>query len=131
MPSPTETSPLSLPAPLPFCAALHFDVLTADIYLRFLSRRVLECIAKILFYFGQDQAVLRALWTCHGRHDSGEVQFQSVREQRIRSEEHTSELQSPCNLVCRHPPRPPLFPSPPLFRSAPLFISACSPPISI
>src|SRR5688500_12288289 len=41
----------------------------------------------------------------------------------IRSEEHTSELQSPCNLVCRlllpPPPRPTLFPSPTLFRSHP------------
>src|SRR5688500_1858968 len=36
-----------------------------------------------------------------------------------RSEEHTSELQSPCNLVCRllRPPRPPLFPYTTLFRS--------------
>src|ERR1039457_5174996 len=40
-----------------------------------------------------------------------------------RSEEHTSELQSPCNLVCRlfflmirRPPRSPLFPYTPLFR---------------
>src|SRR5688500_16772470 len=38
-----------------------------------------------------------------------------------RSEEHTSELQSPCNLVCRLLPRPPrstLFPYTTLFRSA-------------
>src|SRR5688500_2293051 len=37
-----------------------------------------------------------------------------------RSEEHTSELQSPCNLVCRLLPRPPssaLFPYTTLFRS--------------
>src|SRR5256885_11211100 len=39
---------------------------------------------------------------------------------RTRSEEHTSELQSPCNLVCRlllekkhHPPPPPPAPPPP------------------
>src|SRR5688500_9661490 len=40
-----------------------------------------------------------------------------------RSEEHTSELQSPCNLVCRlvlpSAPSPPLFPYPTLFRSSP------------
>src|SRR5688500_6007723 len=40
-----------------------------------------------------------------------------------RSEEHTSELQSPCNLVCRlllpPPPPPPLFPYTTLFRSPP------------
>src|SRR5256885_5525698 len=43
-----------------------------------------------------------------------------VLEARLRSEEHTSELQSPCNLVCRlllekktHPPRPPPPPPPP------------------
>src|SRR5256885_11757133 len=32
-----------------------------------------------------------------GRHDAGE----DVQRQLQRSEEHTSELQSPCNLVCR------------------------------
>src|SRR5688500_8808087 len=36
----------------------------------------------------------------------------------IRSEEHTSELQSPCNLVCRHHPPSPLFPYTTLFRSS-------------
>src|SRR5688500_1791776 len=40
----------------------------------------------------------------------------------VRSEEHTSELQSPCNLVCRlllsAPPRSPLFPYTTLFRSS-------------
>src|SRR5688500_16140501 len=39
----------------------------------------------------------------------------------VRSEEHTSELQSPCNLVCRlllpPPPSPTLFPYTTLFRS--------------
>src|SRR5688500_3614405 len=34
-----------------------------------------------------------------------------------RSEEHTSELQSPCKLVCRLPPGCPLFPYTTLFRS--------------
>src|SRR5256885_13010991 len=36
--------------------------------------------------------------------DVGEMHFHkrhAHREQRVRSEEHTSELQSPCNLVCR------------------------------
>src|SRR3989454_7782862 len=28
-------------------------------------------------------------------------EFRPVEEERLRSEEHTSELQSPCNLVCR------------------------------
>src|ERR1039457_5239100 len=46
-----------------------------------------------------------------------------------RSEEHTSELQSPCNLVCRlfflmirRPPRSTLFPYTTLFRSILFFI---------
>src|SRR5437762_2816464 len=42
-------------------------------------------------------------------------------EQPVRSEEHTSELQSPMYLVCRlllrPPPHPPLFPYTTLFRS--------------
>src|SRR5256885_4608194 len=29
------------------------------------------------------------------------VPYSAVRRDRLRSEEHTSELQSPCNLVCR------------------------------
>src|SRR5688500_17531114 len=41
----------------------------------------------------------------------------SGRGPRPRSEEHTSELQSPCNLVCRPPPRATLFPYTTLFRS--------------
>src|ERR1041384_5931092 len=36
---------------------------------------------------------------------------------RERSEEHTSELQSLAYLICRRPPRPPLFPYTTLFRS--------------
>src|SRR5687768_8903413 len=36
----------------------------------------------------------------------------------VRSEEHTSELQSRLHLVCRQPPRPPLFPYTTLFRSS-------------
>src|SRR5256885_11983423 len=32
---------------------------------------------------------------------SGKIAFHSTRDGDFRSEEHTSELQSPCNLVCR------------------------------
>src|SRR5260370_814347 len=49
----------------------------------------------------------------------------------FRSEEHTSELQSHLNLVCRLPPSSTLFPYPPLFRSlgwaASLFFSRAPP----
>src|SRR5690348_5642900 len=37
----------------------------------------------------------------------------------VRSEEHTSELQSPVHLVCRLPPLSTLFPYTTLFRSSP------------
>src|SRR5690349_7758854 len=43
----------------------------------------------------------------------------SCGRERRRSEEHTSELQSRRDLVCRLPPRPPLFPYTTLFRSSP------------
>src|SRR5688500_8318043 len=43
-----------------------------------------------------------------------------------RSEEHTSELQSPCNLVCRLLPLPTLFPYTTLFRSS-ATSSRCAP----
>src|SRR5256885_13274890 len=37
----------------------------------------------------------------HGHTRTGEVQRRHRQDQKERSEEHTSELQSPCNLVCR------------------------------
>src|SRR5690348_13272195 len=40
-----------------------------------------------------------------------------IRARLTRSEEHTSELQSPVHLVCRRPPGSPLFPYTTLFRS--------------
>src|SRR5437867_354027 len=40
-----------------------------------------------------------------------------VKKRLNRSEEHTSELQSPYDLVCRLPPTSPLFPYTTLFRS--------------
>src|SRR5256885_9417701 len=41
-------------------------------------------------------------WTLHRRIQAGDVHFAVGRLQATeRSEEHTSELQSPCNLVCR------------------------------
>src|SRR5256885_6034035 len=36
-----------------------------------------------------------------GKQPSGSPSSEGVRERPRRSEEHTSELQSPCNLVCR------------------------------
>src|SRR2546426_2481579 len=36
-----------------------------------------------------------------GLHESGAAQLLTLARDRSRSEEHTSELQSPCNLVCR------------------------------
>src|SRR5256885_11617555 len=42
----------------------------------------------------------RALPPLRGRGGRG-LLFDRVPEARLRSEEHTSELQSPCNLVCR------------------------------
>src|SRR2546426_7719581 len=36
-----------------------------------------------------------------GEGDAGDRGRERQKRQRIRSEEHTSELQSPCNLVCR------------------------------
>src|SRR5256885_3038124 len=45
--------------------------------------------------FGFDAEALRAL---AGDHCEGEIRAQQTER---RSEEHTSELQSPCNLVCR------------------------------
>src|SRR5256885_4840976 len=45
---------------------------------------------------------LRAAWA-EGRTDAGPLRARGIplRQSPLRSEEHTSELQSPCNLVCR------------------------------
>src|SRR5256885_12572510 len=37
----------------------------------------------------------------HDLHDARALVVDQVQQLRLRSEEHTSELQSPCNLVCR------------------------------
>src|SRR5256885_6512246 len=44
-----------------------------------------------------------ARWRIHpaGQCDSGQYESDLHGREHIRSEEHTSELQSPCNLVCR------------------------------
>src|SRR5256885_1472727 len=87
---------------------------------------------------------------------SGEVTLHQARCTLPRSEEHTSELQSPCNLVCRlllekknsltivtlftlsffflmirRPPRSTLFPYTTLFRSRPLALNGKAGPSSI
>src|SRR5688500_19442234 len=46
-------------------------------------------------------AAMRPSQTYEVLPDERPVSAQTVLERRLRSEEHTSELQSPCNLVCR------------------------------
>src|SRR5256885_16881017 len=56
-----------------------------------------------LFRSGRNRAGAdEALWLeeSHGRSEAKEG-YRQYRPGRSRSEEHTSELQSPCNLVCR------------------------------
>src|SRR5688500_14144904 len=64
----------------------------------------------------------RGIRVFQGRQRQGDQEFRPLANGRFgldvaRSEEHTSELQSPCNLVCRLLSISTLFPYPTLFRS--------------
>src|SRR5256885_16486241 len=45
--------------------------------------------------------LFRSRTPCHGESSGGPGSRRSSPNHAVRSEEHTSELQSPCNLVCR------------------------------
>src|SRR5256885_13822823 len=52
---------------------------------------------SLLGKLSTSMALTRLTWDCHELQD----QLTAATEGNQRSEEHTSELQSPCNLVCR------------------------------
>src|ERR1039457_3562522 len=90
----------ALPNSLDFAECAAADA-PSEVYLRppTLSWRHTTCVRLIsgdrrsLFGLNSDEAVAIV-----GRHD--EIAESGISNQ-TRSEEHTSELQSPCNLVCR------------------------------
>src|SRR5688500_12283197 len=113
---PTATFPLSLHDPLPISVAP-----TAD-DLRFFTRHCGVCHGATGAGDGPRAAELErkppSFTDPHWQSSITDSQILHVIERggRLeRSEEHTSELQSPCNLVCRPPPS--LSPYTTLFRS--------------
>src|SRR5256885_10569217 len=105
-PAPTEISPLSLPDALPICSAVS-------------ARLLLDPLASPLLDCGPQSNTkgagaprpsgggLVAVARAGAKSEAGKRPALSRR-----SEEHTSELQSPCNLVCRlllAKPKPSLF----------------------
>src|SRR5256885_8069801 len=93
-PPPPETSPLPLPAPLPIWGAARADQRGSPAGCRRGGAR----------RGGAGSGRRRARGRGRGR-GGGHRRGHRVRGRRAhpgaRSEEHTSELQSPCNLVCR------------------------------
>src|SRR5256885_12758131 len=95
-PAPTEISPLSLHAPLPILEenldhirASPADNGTVELIARRPEVDGREVLAEALL--DPQDGLLGDTWRVRG----------STRTPNGRSEEHTSELQSPCNLVCR------------------------------
>src|SRR2546426_4556219 len=66
----------------------------------FRSRAVLARVERLLRLVARGVEVDRRRLE-HARHTAREVVAKDRRRVEERSEEHTSELQSPCNLVCR------------------------------
>src|SRR5256885_9477948 len=96
-PAPTEIPPFSLPDPLPIYSGIPW-----------LPVAVLR--KKNGALFTAPQVPPQAEFPLHHlafqsfpdiRHPSSPLQVCLKRKNYCRSEEHTSELQSPCNLVCR------------------------------
>src|SRR5205807_8649351 len=96
-PPPTATSPLSLHDALPIYVGPFLP--TAEGGYRFAQRNIQDWLAAFGLA-GLRVAQLRsALCDGHGRLAPRHRDLLPLLRQR--SEEHTSELQSPCNLVCR------------------------------
>src|SRR5256885_12726986 len=93
-PAPPEFSPLPLPAPLPISPGVAFAPPRPDTGGRMPGSRGFVVIRA---RFALLLAVLLGFPLLPGSAPAAGP----VREHVTRSEEHTSELQSPCNLVCR------------------------------
>src|SRR5688500_7454677 len=128
MPSSASASPerytLSLHDALPISAVEHRVRGLVDEHSHIHAAQDLHRLARLLRRVGRDADVER-LALPH-RRGQGAHRLVERRVGVVRSEEHTSELQSPCNLVCRLllPRRPSATPFPytTLFRSQRLSI---------
>src|SRR5437867_2807996 len=117
MPSSIAIAALSLPDALPISNGSRtatraiFGILTCLIQIVGVTTLVRNCRASPIFRLVVD----RGLVLVQGSHRW--KRYCCWRQSRARSEEHTSELQSPYDLVCRLPSPSLLFPYPTLFRS--------------
>src|SRR5256885_8119971 len=97
-PAPPEISPLPLPAALPFSNGALDAILFVDVYPEVDDRVMfLRTLSRALKPSGRIGVVNYK----PGQGGPGPAASEGVRVESARSEEHTSELQSPCNLVCR------------------------------
>src|SRR3989454_7447821 len=98
----TEIYTLSLHDALPICGAAHALLLLVGLLALQGPARVQQPAVQLLL--APDGLLIEASGLELARQLAGflgERRSRGARPLRLRSEEHTSELQSPCNLVCR------------------------------
>src|SRR5690606_41953744 len=98
----TRIDTLSLHHALPICTRLDNATLRFDVY-RFAELRHAFCrLLQHAGFFDREMNTLRLNVFCLAAHRGGiDIQIAQNIRRSIRSEEHTSELQSRENLVCR------------------------------
>src|SRR5437879_4801280 len=113
---PSATSALSLHDALPILSRKRWKSNMKQHRIARVSEAIREVASETILFELQDPRIKNV--TVTRAEVSGDLQRAKVYVSIMgtqRSEEHTSELQSPMYLVCR--PRPPLFPYTTLFRS--------------
>src|SRR5256885_7410279 len=97
-PPPPDFPPLPPPAPLPFSPPQQrFPARQSN----FLDSQRSRNPHQPFNFLKRQNLVARALWKFENKRRFRFIRSAHFDAIEVRSEEHTSELQSPCNLVCR------------------------------
>src|SRR5256885_16955178 len=88
-----------------YCIAIHRLLHSSFFFFLMIRRPPRSTLFPYTTLFRSGEARNLAVWDAHGAldriRDPSQPRAEHDRDARLRSEEHTSELQSPCNLVCR------------------------------